>query len=53
MITLLTDDVDEEMMAAGQSLKIIANYAVGFNNIDLDAAKAHNIYYFNTPGSFN
>ena len=50
MITLLTDDVDEEMMAAGQSLKIIANYAVGFNNIDLDAAKAHNIYISNTPG---
>ena len=41
LLSLLTDKVDVEIMdAAGSQLKIIANYAVGFDNIDIAAAKA-------------
>jgi len=37
-ITLLTDRIDDEFLdAAGPQLKIVANYAVGFDNIDVDA----------------
>lgn len=45
---LLTDLIDAEVMdAAGPSLKMIANYAVGFDNIDLSAAKERNIIVTN------
>ena len=51
MITLLTDTIDEEVMdAAGSNLKVIANYAVGFNNIDVQKAKERGITVTNTPG---
>lgn len=44
LLPLLTDRIDAEVMeAAGPKLKMIANYAVGFDNIDLAAAKARNI----------
>lgn len=50
LLSLLTDKIDAEVMdAAGPSLKIIANYAVGFDNIDLAAAKERNIVVTNTP----
>lgn len=49
--SLLTDKIDAEVMdAAGPQLKIIANYAVGFDNIDLDEAKKRKIFVTNTPG---
>ncbi|MBP7005781.1 D-glycerate dehydrogenase [Patescibacteria group bacterium] len=52
LLSLLTDKIDAEVMdAAGPSLKIIANYAVGFDNVDLDAAKKRNIIVTNTPVS--
>ena len=38
------------MDAAGPQLKVIANYAVGYNNIDVDAATARGIAVGNTPG---
>lgn len=48
---LLTDKIDDEIMAAaGPKLKIIANYAVGYNNIDIVAAKKRKILVSNTPG---
>lgn len=51
MLCLLTDKIDREVMEAGQPrLKIIANYAVGFDNIDLAAAKEKNLLVSNTPG---
>ncbi len=50
LLCLLTDTIDAEVMDAAPDLKIIANYAVGFNNIDLAAAKARGIWVSNTPG---
>lgn len=50
LLPLLTDRIDSEVMtAAGPQLKIIANYAVGFNNIDVPAATARKIAVTNTP----
>ncbi len=50
LICLLSDRIDKEIMRAGTSLKIIANYAVGYNNIDTAEAAKRNIYVTNTPG---
>ncbi len=51
LLCLLTDKIDEEVLAADKNkrLKIIANYAVGFDNVDVEAAKARNIMVTNTP----
>ncbi|MDP3963099.1 MAG: D-glycerate dehydrogenase [bacterium] len=51
LLALLTDKIDGEVMdAAGPQLKIVANYAVGYDNIDLAAAKDRGIIVTNTPG---
>lgn len=50
LLSLLTENIDLEVMEAGTNLKVISNYAVGFNNIDLDAATKRGIYVTNTPG---
>lgn len=50
LLSLLNDKIDEEVFkAAGPNLKIVANYAVGFDNIDLAAAKKRTIPVTNTP----
>ncbi len=49
VITLLADPVSEQVMAACPKLKVVANYAVGFNNIDLEAARRRGIWVTNTP----
>ncbi len=50
VISLLTDKVDGAYFdAAGKQLKICANYAVGFDNVDLEAAKKRNVIVTNTP----
>lgn len=50
LLSLLTDNIDLGVMdSAGPQLKIIANYAVGYNNIDVDAATARKIAVSNTP----
>lgn len=50
LLCLLTDMVDEEVMAAGEGLRVISNCAVGYDNIDLAAATARSIMVCNTPG---
>ena len=50
LITLVSDPVTEAVIRAGPRLKIIANYAVGVNNIDRAAAAARGIVVTNTPG---
>ena len=50
ILSLLTDKMNAEVMdAAGPQLKIIANFAVGIDNIDLKDAAAHNVIITNTP----
>lgn len=51
VISLLTDSVDADIFDAVPTAKIFANYAVGFNNIDLAAAHARNVIITNTPGA--
>jgi glyoxylate reductase len=52
LLSLLTDKVDGDVMdAAGPQLKVISNYAVGFDNIDVTAATARGIPIGNTPGA--
>jgi glyoxylate reductase len=49
-ITLLTEKVDDELLdAAGPGLVIVANYAVGFDNIDVDACTRRGVLATNTP----
>ncbi len=50
VLCLLTDAIDASVYDAVPSAKIFANYAVGFNNIDLEAAKERGITITNTPG---
>ena len=51
VVTLLTDKVDSEFMdAAGPQLKVVSNYAVGFNNIDVAEATRRGVRVCNTPG---
>jgi len=50
IVTLLTDRVDEALLARCPQLKIVANVAVGYENIDLAAAARHGVTITNTPG---
>ncbi len=50
VLCMLTDKIDAEVLeAAGPQVKIIANYAVGFDNIDIPAASARGVLVSNTP----
>jgi len=51
IVTLLSDRIDAELFdAAGQNLRVVSNFAVGVNNIDLVEAKRRGIAVGNTPG---
>lgn len=50
VLCLLTDTIDGEVFDAAQGAKIFANYAVGYNNIDVNAASKRGIMITNTPG---
>lgn len=54
ILCLLLDKIDEEIIsAAGSNLKIIANYGVGFDNIDFEAARKQGIIVTNTPSELS
>ncbi|MBT6069334.1 D-glycerate dehydrogenase [Candidatus Peregrinibacteria bacterium] len=51
VLSLLTDNMDAEAMdAIGSQCKVISNYAVGYNNVRVDAASERGIMVTNTPG---
>ena len=53
VLSLLTDKIDAAFLdKVGPQLKIVANYAVGYDNIDVEAARARNVFVTNTPGGF-
>jgi len=49
LICVLTDRIDDAVMAAGSQLKIVANIAVGYDNIDVPAVRRHGAVATNTP----
>ena len=50
LVSMITDSIDREVIEAGSGLKVIANAAVGYNNIDVAAARERGIVVTNTPG---
>ncbi|MFT5874260.1 MAG: glyoxylate reductase [Clostridium sp.] len=51
VLCFITDNIDKEVfVAAGEKCKIIANYGVGYNNIDIAGATQSNVIITNTPG---
>jgi glyoxylate reductase len=50
LLSLLTDPVDAELIEAAPNLRAISNYAVGVDNVDVEAATARGIPVGNTPG---
>ena len=50
LLCLLSDTIDSDIISCNPNLKGIVNYAVGFNNIDLECATNLNIPVTNTPG---
>jgi glyoxylate reductase len=49
LISVLTDRVDQGLLAAANRLRVVSNIAVGYDNIDVPAAKARGIVVTNTP----
>ncbi|MDQ1144509.1 glyoxylate reductase [Bacillus sp. SORGH_AS 510] len=49
LLTMLSDSIDESILTAGKQLKVVANLAVGFDNIDLKVATREGIAICNTP----
>lgn len=50
LLSLLTDRIDQELLNHAKNLKVISNLAVGYNNIDVEAATQKGIIVTNTPG---
>jgi glyoxylate reductase len=50
LVSLLTDRIDAALLDGAPRLKVVSNYAVGFNNIDVAAATSRGIAVGNTPG---
>jgi len=48
-LTMLTDEIDRAALDAGSRLKVVANVAVGYNNIDVSYARSRGIVVTNTP----
>ena len=49
LVTMLTEQVDAALLDAGKDLKVVANVAVGYNNIDVPACRARGVTCTNTP----
>lgn len=49
LICLLSEKIDREVLERANNLKVISNYAVGYNNIDVELATEKGIYVTNTP----
>jgi glyoxylate reductase len=49
IVCMVTDQIDRRVIDAGQQLKVIANVAVGFNNIDVAYARSRGVAVTNTP----
>jgi glyoxylate reductase len=49
LLSLLVDKVDPELLEAAPKLRAVANYAIGFDNIDVEAAAARGVQVGNTP----
>jgi glyoxylate reductase len=50
LVSLLTDRIDGALLDAAPRLKVVSNYAVGFNNVDVAACTARGVRVGNTPG---
>jgi len=50
LVALLTDRIDDALLARCPKLKVVANVAVGYDNIDVAAAARRNVLVTNTPG---
>ncbi len=50
IITLLSNKIDERILKEAKNLKIVSNYAVGYNNIDVKACTERGIWVGHTPG---
>jgi len=53
VVTMLTDDVNTTILDAADRLKVVANVAVGFNNIDVPYARTRGVIVTNTPDVLN
>jgi glyoxylate reductase len=51
LVSLLTDRVDAALLDAAPRLKVVSNFAVGFNNVDVPACTARGVCVGNTPGA--
>ena len=49
LLPMLTDKVDQTLLDRGKRLKVVSNYAVGYNNIDVNEATKHGVMVTNTP----
>lgn len=51
LVSLLTDKIDGALLDSAPKLKVVSNFAVGFNNIDVPAATSRGVCVGNTPGA--
>jgi len=49
LLSVVTDTIDRAVFEAGRNLKVLSTIAVGYNNIDVAAAREHNVVVTNTP----
>ena len=49
LLCIITDPIDQNLLGNAPNLKIVANFGVGYNNIDVEAATRYGIMVTNTP----